>query len=48
MLALGRNQRLEFGNNGGCADDAVTMVALATPVRRWAAADLELPDVKLL
>jgi hypothetical protein len=39
---------MQFGNNGGCAEDAVTMAAVATPVRRSAAEVVKLPNVKLL
>jgi hypothetical protein len=30
-----QNQHLQFGNNRGCAEDAVTMTTVATPVRRF-------------
>jgi hypothetical protein len=30
-----QNQHLQFGNNRGCAEDAVTMATVATPARRF-------------
>jgi hypothetical protein len=43
-----QNQHLQFGNNAGCAEDAVTMAVVATHVRRSTAAVVKLPNVKLL
>jgi hypothetical protein len=43
-----QNQHLHFGNNGGCTGHAVTMSAVAAPVRHSAAAVVEPSNVKLL
>jgi len=47
-IRVGQNQHLQFGNNGDCAGDAVTVVAILMPARRSAAAVVKLPNVKLL
>jgi hypothetical protein len=47
-VRVGQNQHLQFGTNGDCAGDAVTVVAIPTPACRSAAAVVKLPNVKLL